>query len=67
MPTTDPDHRTHPELVRQIERDGSMPEPTQPLCDDESPWLGWACAVGAVAAMAALVVLVHMIVSGGWL
>lgn len=67
MPTVDPDHRTHSELERQIERDGSLPGPTQPQQDDDPPWLGWACAVGAVAAMASLVVLVHLIVSRGWL
>lgn len=65
MPTVDPDNRTHPEIVRQVERDGSMPQSTEPLPDDDMP--PWWGLLGAVLIMLALATVVHLIVSRGWL
>lgn len=46
MPTADPDNRTHPELARQVERDGSLPT-LHPL-DEHRPRTLWQAITGAL-------------------
>lgn len=46
MPTVDPDNRTHPELTRQVERDGSLPT-LHPL-DEHRPRTLWQAITGAL-------------------